>query len=68
MGESGHTNWNAIMTPSDTGLPYPHPVVSLTYNKSDPPRFFFLIECGHGRILWQVRLSRWSVEDYLQLR
>lgn len=67
MGESGHTNWNAIMTPSDTGLPYPHPVVSLTYNKSDPPRFFFLIECGHGRILWQVCRDKFSSrhEDYL---
>lgn len=55
------------MTPSDTGLPYPHPVVSLTYNKSDPPRFFFLIECGHGRILWQVCRDKFSSrhEDYL---
>jgi len=55
--ESGHTNWNAIMKPDEAGLPYPHPVVSLTYLKEVPPRFFFMIQCGHGRILWQVRVS-----------
>lgn len=55
--ESGHTNWNAIMNPGEAGLPYPHPVVSLTYQKEDPPRFFFIIECGHGRVLWQVRVD-----------
>lgn len=55
--ESGHTNWNAIMNPGEAGLPYPHPVVSLTYQKEEPPRFFFMIECGHGRILWQVRVD-----------
>jgi len=55
--ESGHTNWNAIMNPGEAGLPYPHPVVSLTYQKKEPPRFFFMIECGHGRILWQVRVN-----------
>jgi len=57
VGESGHTNWNAIMHPGDAGLPYPHPVVSLTYQKEEPPRFFFIIECGHGRVLWQVRVD-----------
>jgi 2-polyprenyl-6-methoxyphenol hydroxylase-like FAD-dependent oxidoreductase len=61
--ESGHTNWNAIMHPGDAGLPYPHPVVSLTYQKADPPRFFFLIECGHGRVLWQVRVDD-PAKDY----
>lgn len=55
--ESGHTNWNAIMNPGESSLPYPHPVVSLTYQKEEPPRFFFMIECGHGRILWQVRVD-----------
>lgn len=55
--ESAHTNWNAIMHPGDAGLPYPHPVVSLTYQKEHPPRFFFIIECGHGRVLWQVRVE-----------
>jgi len=44
------------MVPGDVGLPYPHPVLSITYNKSEPARFFFLIDCGHGRVLWQARM------------
>lgn len=54
--ESCHTNWNAIMVPKEVGLPYPPPVVTITYTKCQPPRFFFIIDCGHGRLLWQARV------------